>query len=146
MNNMEKAIFTLWDFIAGSTDQKRVRYNRLRPQNKSRSHPTNLSSNCSGGSSSKKGTNNNNGVMTTSVSYTTDANGNRISPTPSTSSSPSGELSPNTTSNSDVPTVWRYDFDNSDSDYEDDDDDGESTPHIASSGDESSDFGKPPFY
>jgi hypothetical protein len=77
-------------------------------------------------------------MMTTSASYTTDANGNRISP--STSNSPVGELSPSTTETE--PTVWRYDFDNSDSDCEDDDDDGQSTPHIASSGDESSDFGE----
>lgn len=134
--------FTLFDVIhlfSGSADQKRVRYNRLRPQNKSRSHPANLSSNCKkdvnqtstrGGSSS--------GGLTTSASY--DTNGNKLPGSSASSSSSSSTPATPGSDGGEIETGWRYDFD-SDSDYEDDDD--AATPQQAvDSGDESSDFGK----
>ncbi|OXA55400.1 hypothetical protein Fcan01_09736 [Folsomia candida] len=121
----------------GSADQKRVRYNRLRPQNKSRSHPANLSSNCKkdvnqtstrGGSSS--------GGLTTSASY--DTNGNKLPGSSASSSSSSSTPATPGSDGGEIETGWRYDFD-SDSDYEDDDD--AATPQQAvDSGDESSDF------
>ena len=107
-----------------------MRYNRLRPQNKSKSQPAELSS--SGNNNGKKRIENFNHKLTSSQSaydQTLDGNGNQLESNKSATDSTS----------SIEDTGWRYDFDNSDSDYEDD---NENSSHEQFSGDESSDFGE----